>query len=472
MSTTTAMPPARRRLLRLATLVFGLVVWFAPVPEGLTQEAWQLFAIFITTIFAVIINAMPILTASVLALAASILTGTLEPAEAYSGFGSGFILLIVIAFLIGRAVVNSGLGARIAYALIRLFGKTTLGLGYSMVATDILISPAFPSNTARSGVLYPIVYSLSNSANSRPDDTRRKMGAYLMMNSMAGLSISSALWLTAMAANPTGAAIAGDMGIEITFLSWLIAASVPCLVAFLLVPYLLYRVFPPETKDTPEAPREAARQLAEMGPLSRKEWITAITFVGMVVSWGLSKQLGTDNTAIAFLGLAVLLLADIFTTEDMKSSGDALSTLIWFAALYTLSSYLNKLGFMSFLGERLGAGLEGLSWPVVYVSIVTLYVLIHYLFVSQTAQMLALFGVFVGVAVQAGVPPTLIAMMLLFATNFFSVITPQGSSANVIFASSGYLTQGEVYRTGAIVTFANLLIFMIIGTPWILMVTN
>lgn len=469
----TTNPRTRRRLLQLTTLVFGLAFWFAPVPDGLTEQAWHLFAIFITAIFAVIVNAMPILTASVLALVASILTGTLEAEEAYSGFGSGFILLIVTAFLIGRGVVNSGLGARIAYTMVRMFGKSTLGLGYSMVATDVLIAAAFPSNTARSGVLFPIVYSLSNSGGSRPDnDTRRKMGAYLMMNSMAGLSISSTLWLTAMAANPTGAAIAADMGVEITFLSWLVASSVPCLVAFLAIPYLLYRFFPPDIKDTPEAPRAAAEQLEAMGPLSRKEWITGITFIGMVVCWALSKQLGTDNTAIAFLGLAILLLADIFTLEDMKSSGDALATLIWFAALYTLSTYLNTFGFMSFLGERLGAGVEGLSWPVVYVSLVVLYVLIHYLFVSQTAQMLALFGVFMGVAIQSDVPPALIAMMLLFATNFFSVITPQGSSANVIFAGSGYLTQGEMYRNGALVTFANLLIFLVVGTPWILTVAS
>ena len=88
----------RRRQLQLATLIFGLVVWFVPVPEGLTPQAWQLFAIFITAIFAVIVNAMPILTASILALSASILTGTLEASEAYSGFGQGFILLIVVAF--------------------------------------------------------------------------------------------------------------------------------------------------------------------------------------------------------------------------------------------------------------------------------------------------------------------------------------------------------------------------------------
>jgi DASS family divalent anion:Na+ symporter len=76
------------------------------------------------------------------------------------------------------------------------------------------------------------------------------------------------------------------------------------------------------------------------------------------------------------------------------------------------------------------------------------------------------------VAIQSGVPPTLIALMLLFATNFFSVITPQGSSANVIFAGSGYLTQGEVYANGGLVTIANLLIFLLIGTPWILLVAG
>ncbi len=461
----------RTLALQLATLIFGLIIWFLPVPEGLSQQAWQLFAIFITTIFAVIINAMPILTAAVLALAVSILTGTMEAKDAYSGFGSGFILLIVVAFLVGRGVVNSGLGARIAYVLVRSFGKTTLGLGYSMVATDIVIAPAFPSNTARSGVLFPIVYSLSMGSGSRPDDeSRSKIGSYLMMTSMAGLSISSALWLTAMAANPTGAGIAAEYGVEITFFSWFLAASLPCLVAFFTVPYILYRIFPPDVKDTPEAPKEAARQLFEMGALSRDEWITGLTFIGMVLCWALSKQLGTDNTAIAFLGLGILMLAGIFTEEDMKQSGDALSTLIWFAILYTMSTYLNKYGFMGFLGERLGARVEGLSWPVVYVSLVVIYVLIHYLFVSQTAQMLALFGIFVGVAVQSGVPAPLIALMLLFATNFFSVITPQGSSANVIFVGSGYLTPGDVYKNGGLVTLTNLIIFLVIGTPWILLV--
>ena len=63
---------------------------------------------------------------------------------------------------------------------------------------------------------------------------------------------------------------------------------------------------------------------------------------------------------------------------------------------------------------------------------------------------------FLDVGVKLGVPAAPLAFLLLFATNFFSAITPQGSSANLLFAGSGYLSQGELYRLGAITTAFNL----------------
>ena len=60
------------------------------------------------------------------------------------------------------------------------------------------------------------------------------------------------------------------------------------------------------------------------------------------------------------------------------------------------------------------------------------------------------------------------AMMLLFATNFNATITPQGSSCNAIYLSSGYISARDIYIYGGAVTLLAFLIFMIIGTPWIL----
>src|SRR5215468_4140142 len=157
-------------------LLFG--IWFAPIPAGLTREAWHLFAVFAAAIFSVIVNAFPLLTASLLAV------GTV--------------------------------------------GRSTLGLGYSIFLTDALIAPAFPSNTARAGVLYPIILALAQSAGSRPEDANgRRLGGYLMFCGMASLSVSSALWLTATSANPIGVSLAAQAGVKIDFGMWLLASSVP-----------------------------------------------------------------------------------------------------------------------------------------------------------------------------------------------------------------------------------------------------
>jgi DASS family divalent anion:Na+ symporter len=133
---------------------------------------------------------------------------------------------------------------------------------------------------------------------------------------------------------------------------------------------------------------------------------------------------------------------------------------------------LNRLGFMEFLGGRLVMRLGGLPAPAAGVILVVVYVLLHYLFVSQTAQLLALFAVFLGVGVKLGVPATVLAFLLLFATNFFAAITPQGSSANLLFAGSGYLSQGDLYRLGAITTGFCLLLYLVVGTPWLMLVAR
>jgi DASS family divalent anion:Na+ symporter len=452
----------------MATIVLAAVLWWTPAPQGLSLQAWRLFAIFAASIFSVVVDALPILTASVLAVAGVVLTGLLQPADAYAGFGNGTILLIVVAFLVADAVVKCGLGKRGGHWIVSRFGRSTLGLSYSIFLLDAVIAPAFPSSTARSGVLYPLAFSLADAAGARPDrPERRRLGAFLMYSGISSLSVSSGLWLTAMAANPLGSEIARGVGVEIGFGRWVLAASVPALCAIALLPLALLRLIRPEVRFTPEAPAAARQALREMGPLTRQEWTVLIVFTGMVVLWALASTLGIDSTAIAFLGLGTLLATGVITLEDIGKQGDVLATFIWFAVLFTLSSQLNELGFMAFLGRRLAGRLAGLAVPTAGLILVAAYVLLHYLFVSQTAHLLALFGVFLDVGVKLGVNPTRLAFQLLFATNYFSVITPQGSSANLLFAGSGYLSQGDLYRLGAITTAISFLIYAVTGTAWL-----
>ena len=465
-----------RRKLGKQALSFAVVIgiWFAPIPAGLTSEAWHLFAVFAAAIFSVVVNAFPLLTASLLAVGTVVLTGTVDPAKAFAGFANSSVLLVVVAFLVAHAVVKSGLGRRISLLVVSAFGRSTLGLGYSIFLTDALIAPAFPSNTSRGGVLYPIILSLAQqSGGSNPEDVEtRRLGGYLMFCGMASLSVSSALWLTATSANPIGVSLAAQSGVKISFGTWLLAASIPALATILLLPLIISRLFPPGVTDTPDAPAMARKELHSMGPLTRDEWIVAVTFAVMVTGWVMADSLRLSLTAVAFAGLGVLLATNVLTLEDINLQGSTLVTFFWLAVLFALSGQLNELGFMGYVGGKLTAMLEGIAWPVAYVVLMVLYVLMHYMFVSQAAQVLALFGVFLDVAVRSGVPASLMSFALLFASSYFSTITPQGGSQNIIFVGSNYLTQGELYRLGFLTTGFCLLAFLVLGTPWLLFVAR
>lgn len=245
------------------------------------------------------------------------LTGTVDPGKVFAGFANSSVLLVVVAFLVAVAVVKCGLGRRISLHVVRIFGKSTLGLGYSIFVTDAMIAPGFPSNTSRGGVLFPIVLALAQSSGSAPEDeVKRRLGGYLMFCGMASLSISSVLWLTATSANPIGVSLAAKHGLEIGFGRWLLVASVPALLVIGTLPLLIYKLFPPGVISTPEAPEAARQALIELGPLSRDDKVTALAFSLMAVAWILAGSLGLNSTAVAIAGLGSLLATKVLTVDD------------------------------------------------------------------------------------------------------------------------------------------------------------
>ena len=141
-----------------------------------------------------------------------------------------------------------------------------------------------------------------------------------------------------------------------------------------LLPVFLYWLIGPEVRKTPDAPGAARKALAALGPLTRQEWIVLVVFVVMVALWASAATIGLDSTAIAFLGLGVLLATGVITLDDIGRQGDVLATFIWFAVLFTLSSQLNELGFMGFLGERLASALSDLAAPTAGLILVAAYI--------------------------------------------------------------------------------------------------
>jgi DASS family divalent anion:Na+ symporter len=210
-------------------ILLGSLLWFSPVPEGLTTQTWHLFAIFFATIVALIAKPLPMGAVAVLSIATATLTGTLTLQQSLSKFSSNIVWLIVTAFLLARGFIKTGLGSRIAYYFISVLGKKTIGLAYGLTTTEFLLAPFMPSNTARgAGIIYPIISSLNKEFDSNPEQgTERKIGSYLIKLLYQVNVVTSAMFLTATAPNPLICGLAQKHDIIITWGDWALAALVP-----------------------------------------------------------------------------------------------------------------------------------------------------------------------------------------------------------------------------------------------------
>ncbi|BFL66610.1 anion permease [Staphylococcus capitis] len=452
-------------------IVVGLIIWaLTPFkPDALNDQAWYMFAIFVATIIACITQPMTIGAVSIIGFTIMVLVGIMDTKSAVEGFGNSSIWLIAMAFFISRGFVKTGLGRRIALQFVKLFGKKTLGLAYSLVGVDLILAPATPSNTARAGgIMFPIIKSLSESFGSTPKDgTERKMGAFLIFTEFQGNLITAAMFLTAMAGNPIVQSLAEKTAhVHITWMNWFVAAIVPGLISLIVVPFIIYKMYPPTVKETPNAKKWATEQLEEMGKISLAEKFMIGIFIVALILWITGSFINIDATLTAFIALSLLLLTGVLNWKDILNETGAWNTLVWFSVLVLMADQLNKLGFIPWLSKLIAHSLGGFSWPIVLVLLILFFFYSHYLFASATAHVSAMYAALLGVAVAAGAPPLFSALMLGFFGNLLASTTHYSSGPAPILYASGYVSQKRWWLMNLVLGIVYFIIWIGLGSLW------
>ncbi|MCX8587199.1 MULTISPECIES: DASS family sodium-coupled anion symporter [unclassified Gilliamella] len=458
------------------------ILWlFVSPPQGISTEGWRTSIIFVATIACIVAEIMPIGAIGLLAITVFAIlrpSGAANATESIkislSELNSSLIWLIVVAFMIARGFIKTGLSKRIAYYLVKILGKNTLGLAYGLSVTDVALAPAIPSTTARAGgVIYPIAEALSINFNSNPkDESRNRIGTFLMLTISHINDITSAMFLTAFTGNLLATKLVTEtLGVTLGWGQWFIAAIVPCLVSFIVIPLVIYFLTNPELKKTPDAPRLAVEELKKMGPITAKEIIMGGTVILLLGLWIFGKDyLGIDATTTAFIGLTILILTGVLSWDDVKGEKAAWDTLIWFAALLMIAGQVNKLGVTKWLGDTIGSAVKGhlgdSSWVFVIIILCVAYVYLHYFFASGNAHIAALFPVFLSVAVALHVPPMIAIFALVICTNYFGSITQFANARNPLLFAEGFVPVKTWWKVGFICSVVNLTIVFTVGLLW------
>ena len=190
----------------IVPLALGILVLVMPRPEGLTPAAWHFFALFIAVIAALITEPFQARwwDSSASHSAAPWCLSARRRRRIELGarrLSNSTVWLIYAASLFALGYEVTGLGRRIALALVHKLGGKTLGLGYAVALSDLVLAPFTSSNTARASSVFPIVSNIPPLYGSSPTENPRKIGSYIMWTAFAAQCVTSSMFLTALAPN-------------------------------------------------------------------------------------------------------------------------------------------------------------------------------------------------------------------------------------------------------------------------------
>jgi anion transporter len=455
-----------------------LVLLATPKPAGLTWNAWRYNALFAGVIVGLVLEPLPPSAVGLVGVSLAVALGYVSPDPSaaikwgLSGFSDSTVWLIFGALTFSTGYEKTGLGRRIALNLVRVLGRSTLGLGYAVMLADLAIAPFTPSNTGRSaGVIFPIVRGIPPLYGSSPGPTARRIGAYLLWTAFASTAVTSSLFLTGLAPNLLALRLVEQaVDLRVSWTQWLLGVLPVGLVLIVPLPLLVYLIYPPEVKSSPEVPSWAAGELNAMGKPTLKEGLMGLMVLTAFGLWIFASAWLSATTTV-LLVVSLMLVLRVIDWNDMLSHASAWDTLLYFGTLLTLAEGLNRLGIVAWVARGVSHALVGYAPLVVMVLLVAFFFVIHYLFASLTAHTTTVLPALLATgAAIPGMPLRAFVLLLVYSIGLMGVITPYATGPAPVYFGSGFIPRNDFWRLGFLFGLLFLATLLGIGVPYLVWV--
>ena len=456
-------------------IIVGLVIAILPAPDGLKPYAWYYFATFAAVILGLILEPIPAAAVGLIGVAFAAALGLVEPKPGnairwvLSGFANTTVWLVFGAFMFAMGYEKTGLGRRIALALVKRLGKKTLGLGYAITLADLILAPFTPSNTARSGgTIFPVIRNIPALYGSEPGETARKIGSYIMWTAFAATCVTSSMFITALAPNLLALDLVKKaVKLDITWTQWFIGFFPLGIGMLVILPFLIYKLYPPQIKASKEVPAWASQELGKMGRITGKEIAMALLVILALMLWIFGRDL-IDATLVAIVVIGLMVIAGIVRWDDVLGNKSAWNVLVWFATLVTMADGLFKVGFVTWFSKVASALLTGFSPLVIMGILVALFFFVHYMFASLTAHTTAVLPVMLAAgAAIPGIPVKSFALLLCYSLGIMGIITPYATGPGPVYFGSGYIGRRDFWVLGAVFGIIFIAALILIGIPYL-----
>lgn len=438
-------------------------------PAGLNSEAYAITLILFGLLLSFFLKPYPMgmMVLLTLLLLTALKLVTLK--DALSGFSASVVWLVIGAFMIARVIIDSQLGKRISLILIHKLASSTLGIAYAICLSELCFGPLVASNTARGGgIMSPIVNNLLNALGISPYQDKKRVGEYLILVATHANTITSAMFLTGMAANPLVSAYAKDyLHIDFNWLTWALGAIVPGLCALFLLPLVLFLLLRPKKVDSQKAKENTGIALTKLGKMSSDEKIISLVFLGLIVGWISTPFHGFSATLIAWFGVSALLLTGTLPWKRFSENHQAWDAMMWLGGLITIINLLKSKGVIQYFIDLIDpAWLSSLPSVTALIVLVIFYLYSMYACTMLTAHISAFLGAIFMVCANLHTPPLLTAALFAYFSNLCATLTHYSTGQVVIYYSYRFVKLPTWFGIGFILSLYHLTIWLGLGLPW------
>jgi len=471
--------PSTNKTLRPVTVLAGAVlgagVIMAPVPEGVSVEAWKVLGIALCMAFWWLTEALPVPVTALMPLIAFPILGVFNFKTAATPYAHPLIFLFMGGFIIAKAIETWNLHRRIALLIVQAFGTRPdyLIAGFMLATASLSM---WVSNTATTVMMLPIAVSIIGVLNEKEaPDVATNTATALLLGIAYSASIGGAGTLVGTPPNALLAAFAQDrLGVEIGFAEWM---TIGLPVVFIMLPLawlLLTRVTcPVARRPIPGANEIIKTELQDLGKMSVEEKRVAAVFALTAISWVFRPLISNVVPGIGLTdsGIALIGALSLFIIPSNQNDGSCLMTwpkavtlpwgvLLLFGGGLSLAGAISKSGLADIIGGSL-TGLEG--FPVV-VLIGAVAVLIVFLteITSNTATTAVFLPIVATVAASTGIAPLELLVPVALAASC-AFMMPVATPPNAIVFASERLTVGQMARAGFLLNIIAIAVIILIS---------
>lgn len=421
----------KKLIFAIAGIVVGLIIFFLPAPEGLTQPAMHVLGVLVWAIIYWVGAVLPEAITGMLmgALFIVVSAGNVTIAESFNAFSGGTIWLVIAAIGLGVSVKACGLLERVSLLLLKLFPKNFFGRSVGLMLSTFIVGPFVPSTMAKTGILTPIARGIAESSGY---EMGSKQSNGIFMAYWTGLKSCSTFFITA---SVVSAALVGmlpaDTAAQYGSIGTWFLYTIPCLIVFLVLSALWINLRYGEGKGRSKEEKAAAAKataefingrLAELGKWSKHEKLMGVLVILCVILWLTKKYHGIAEWIIT---LFVVVLAFAFKVIDMKTfiSGVPWGVIIFVGTAISIGNVLPAVGVIDWLTTTVGPMTNGFfANPFLLVIGTAIFTfLMRFVIVSESGFLAIATAILFPLALAAGVNPWIVAVVLNAFTNTFQL---------------------------------------------------